>query len=125
MMHPPAPADFGSALNQSLTEIAAYTRSYHHALDIGVRPKELVSYVKGTLSAEERQKFQGLLARSPWAMNRVVALVKARRHEDWLGYRVHTIQILNHYAREHHWVDEELEGCKLLDALPDPPNPTQ
>ena len=57
-----------------------YKLTAHHALDLGLRPVEIVCYVQGDLSDLERTEFQGLLAQSPWAMSRVAALVKARRN---------------------------------------------
>lgn len=74
-----APAQFEAELSRTTAGLTAYRMTYNHALDIGVRPRELVLYVQGKLDTGARVDFQGLLTQSPWALGRVVALVKAKR----------------------------------------------
>ena len=102
-----APAQFEAVLSTTTAELTAYRLTYHHALDIGVRPRELVRYVQGKLSTPARVAFQGLLNQSPWALGRVVALVKARR--------VRTIAPI---AIMHAITDlDDTEGADLLDEV--------
>jgi len=111
-------ATFEAVLTNAIAGHTEYKRTASHALSIGVRPKDLVRYVRGNLEDHERAEVHGLIALSPWALGRVVALVKARRDETSLRYRCATIPILNHYARPPGgWIDEDLEGAKLLDLL--------
>ena len=127
---PPTMGSFKAAFDQTVANLAANKHTYEHALSLGISPRDLVSYVCRdrvenysdlTLSDPERIDLERLLVKSPWAMGRVVALVKALRTASAgsLLFRARTIPILNHYARSEEWNDEDLEGCKLLDQLPD------
>ena len=74
-----APAQFEALLFKTTAELTAYRKTSSHALDIGVRPRELVRYARGDLDEVARVDFQRLLTQSPWALGRVVAIVKAQR----------------------------------------------
>ena len=84
----PAPLDFAISVREAFVGYHTYKQTAEHALDIGVCPTDLVRYVRGVLTARERDEVQSLIARSPWAMDRVVALVKARRDPNNLGSRI-------------------------------------
>jgi hypothetical protein len=93
---------FTRVMDQALGELVRYKQTYTHAFDIGIRPKELISYAQGELEGHERRAFESLLAQSPWATSRVVAIVKARRTGP-LGLT------LPH--------NDDLSGLKLLDTV--------
>lgn len=97
---------FVRVLDQALVFARRHKQTYMHAFDIGIRAPDLMRYVSGKLEEVERREFQGLLARSPWAMARVVALVKAKRQDT--GPRV-----LFYDSNE----QSELEALKLLDQF--------
>jgi hypothetical protein len=66
-------------VDQALEEHVRYTKTYEHALDLGIQPREILAYATGAMDEGSRRQFVGTLARSPWAMSRVVAIVKAQR----------------------------------------------
>jgi hypothetical protein len=70
---------FDSLLDQAAPAIGQYKKTYDHALDLGIRPKDIVLYACGALRADERDRFQSQLLQSPWALSRVVALATAKR----------------------------------------------
>jgi len=86
--NPPRPGAFHTLVEDALLESAAIRNTASHALRNGVNPKEIVDYVNGQVSAIERSAIHEMLAREPWAMGRVVALVKARRNPASLGARI-------------------------------------
>ena len=51
-------------------------------------PSQIVDYVRGTLTGSARVEMTAVLAGAPWALGRVVALVKARRDPASLGARI-------------------------------------
>jgi hypothetical protein len=114
---PESAAAFGSVIEHLLQKAAAFKQTYHHALSLGISPRDIVRYALCVLPPKERAQFESELVQSPWAMGRVVALVKLKRVEHDLRIRQVTVPILNHYARMEEWKDEDLEGCKLLDSI--------
>lgn len=56
----------------------------YHALQMGVIPDEILSYVRGN----SPDGFESVLDHSAWAMDRVVALVKAQRRPNSLGAKL-------------------------------------
>jgi len=62
-----------------LTEATAARTAPDFALESGVDVYGLCRYAAGAVSSHERRVIEGQLARHPWAMDRVVALVKATR----------------------------------------------
>lgn len=107
---------FDTMFADAMTATASYKKTYAHALDLGIRPKDVVLYATGALRPSERERFQGQLLQSPWALSRVVAIVKTLRHPiESLQVRLRLLPILNEHTRS--WEDEDLEGCKLLDTL--------
>jgi hypothetical protein len=95
------PDAFVQVTDQALGELLRYKKTYKHAFDIGIRPKELLAYAKGELDSETRREVTSLISRSPWAMSRVVALVKS--------WREGPVQLT--------LPDDDLEGLKLLDTV--------
>lgn len=90
-----------------------YKKTYHHALTIGITPRELVLYAKGELRGPDRDAFERRLIQSPWALGRVVALVKAGNEGSYFT----RLLILKAHTRPCPWPDEDLEGCKILDLI--------
>ena len=86
----PAPTfgAFQSTVEAAAVQLTALRLTASHALRNGVIPQEIVDFARGQLSPGQRQDAQAMLARSPWAMGRVVALVKARRDGASLGARI-------------------------------------
>ena len=70
---------FERVVETALTSHVQYKQTHLHAFDVGIRAPELLRYAFGKLDENERREFTELLARSPWAMQRVVAIVKAKR----------------------------------------------
>lgn len=114
---PTNPMQFARAFDLAAETLVAARHHYEHALSLGIRPIDLVLYVKGALTPQERAEVTQQLVVSPWARLRVVALMKAKRDESSTVYQSVRTQILNHYARDKTWLDEEFEGAKLLDTL--------
>ena len=87
---PPRPGTlvFHTLLEDAFKQLATVEKTAGHALRNGVSPKEIVDYVNGQVTDYERSATQEMLAREPWAMGRVVALVKARRNPASLGARI-------------------------------------
>ncbi len=56
----------------------------YHALQMGVIPDEILSYVRGN----SPDGFESVLGHSAWAMDRVVALTKAQRRPNSLGAKI-------------------------------------
>ena len=67
---------------------AAFKKTAEHALAIGIRPTDLLRYVRRELEGYEHAEMHCSLVRSPWATDRVVALVKAARTPGSLGERL-------------------------------------
>lgn len=78
-LRPGSQVTFDNIFDLAMKASVAYKKTYAHALDLGIRPKDIVLYATGALSPNERELFQRQLLQSPWAMSRVVALVKAKR----------------------------------------------
>jgi len=109
---------FEAVLTDAIAGHTAYKRTASHALSIGVRPLDLVRYVRGDLECGERDEIQSLVSRSPWAMGRVVALVKARRATASLGSKLLATPVFNPYAwGVRNTGDLDTDGCTLLDSL--------
>jgi len=77
-------ASFNEVLDAAVKTGIDYKKTRDHALKIGVDPQEIIEYAKGNRPAGAEAMF----ARSPWAMSRVVALVKAARRPGSLGYNL-------------------------------------
>lgn len=108
---------FEATLQHTLTNLVRYRQTYEHALKLGITPRDIVRYARCELPPAQREEVEAQLVRSPWALGRVAALVKAGRDQTSTRYRAATVPILNEYAREEPWEDEAVEGCKLLDTL--------
>jgi hypothetical protein len=55
---------------------------------MGVYPDQIIDYVRAEPSGPAREEMMHTLVTVPWAMGRVVALVKARRDPTSLGSRL-------------------------------------
>ena len=86
-MNPPqrGTAAFHTLVGDALRHGAAARETAAYALDMGVFPDQIIDYVRGTSA---RQEMTTVLATVPWAMARVVALVKAGRDPASLGARI-------------------------------------
>jgi hypothetical protein len=78
-LRPGSQVTFDSLFDLAMRASVAYKKTYAHALDLGINPKDIVLYATGALSPGERDRFHGQLLQSPWALGRVVAIVKAKR----------------------------------------------
>lgn len=67
--------EFGAIVDEFIRANGIQRKTSTYALEIGIRPDELIRYAKG----ERPRGFQELLLQSPWAMERVVTLIKAIR----------------------------------------------
>ena len=76
---PKNPTTFVRLMQAAFVELGTVQQTYLHAFDVGIRARELVRYASGAMNEAERREFTGLLGRSPWAVARVVALVKRKR----------------------------------------------
>jgi len=81
---PPAPSqgstDFARAFEAVFVNYGYYKETKRYATDNGLDPQDIVRYVEGTLSPDERADVQSLISQSPWAVKQVAALVKKRRN---------------------------------------------
>lgn len=99
---PPVPTAKLDALFTKIgTTLNAHRQTYHYALEIGLRPTEILAYARGELVGEERDIVQSLISESPWALSRVVAIVKMRRTKD--------VRLVD--------PDDAESGMKFLDSL--------
>ncbi len=80
----PGTPPFGAIIEQARCTHAEQQRTAFHALQLGVNPDEILSYARGHVV----DGFETVLARSPWAMARVVALTKSRRRPESLGSKL-------------------------------------
>jgi hypothetical protein len=78
-LRPGSQVTFDSFFDLAMKANHDYKKTYAHALDLGINPKDIMLYATGALSPGERDRFQGQLLQSPWALDRVVAIVKAKR----------------------------------------------
>lgn len=76
---------FHTLIDDALRHAAAVRETPAHSLAMGVFPDQIIDYVRGELSLDAREEMTTALATVPWAMGRVVALVKARRSPTSLG----------------------------------------
>lgn len=111
-------ASFKAIYADATVGLMAYKQTAAHALTIGIRPNDLIRFVRGDLEGIARTEVQASLDRSPWALGRVVALVKARRNASSLGSRIVASDLFDPYA----WGilntgDIDTDGCTLLDLL--------
>lgn len=114
-----SPSSFPQVIEQALTTWTEARNTAHYAISTGVNPHDLIDYVRGTLSEGERADVQAMLATSPWAMGRVVALVKAKRRPESLGTK---IMLTEGKIDPAAWGipssgDHEVDLAKLLDTL--------
>jgi hypothetical protein len=80
----PKPGAAPPKIDELVREATKLRRTAAHALRCGVNPDELLSYARGN----KPHGFEAFLAQSPWAMGRVVALVKANRRPESLGAKL-------------------------------------
>jgi hypothetical protein len=109
--------EFAPSVDAAAVGLHVYKQTAHHALALGVRAADLVRYVSGDVTRDERKALQELLARSDWAMSRVVALTKARRNPNSLAARLLEGEF-NPYA----WgvmrtEDPEMDAATLLERI--------
>jgi hypothetical protein len=109
---------FSERILETFRALPAYRSTAVHALNLGLRPESLLHYVRGALDERERQDIQHLLAYSPWASARVVALVKAKRDPASLGARILSATHTNPYD----WGmkttgDWDTDLCRLLEQV--------
>jgi len=81
-------ATFHTLIEESFRKETALRKTAGHALLTGVNPEEILDYVRGQVTPANRADVDQMLARSPWALGRVVALVKAKRDPASLGARI-------------------------------------
>jgi hypothetical protein len=75
--------EFGAIVDEFIRANGIQRKTSTYALEIGIRPDELIRYARG----ERSEGFQELLLQSPWAMERVVALIRAARdHQHWVHH---------------------------------------
>jgi len=110
---------FGALLNDAAFNYAQFITTAAHALQNGVDPNQVVAYVRGEVDAPVRREVEQMLARSPWALNRVVALTKSRRRPGSLGDRLlSTYGELDPYAWGIQRTDDpEADLARLLDQV--------
>lgn len=80
---PGTPA-FDTIVAQAQIHLHEQRHSAYYALQLGVNPDEILSYVRG----DSPEGFDSVLASSPWTMGRVVALMKAMRRPNSLGSKL-------------------------------------
>lgn len=115
---PPRTGIFATLLESALVGRQSLQAQARHALDMGVRPIDIVRYVQGSLEPDERAAFQESMVHSLWALRRVSALTKAHRSPNSLGSMILASPILRPYA----WGvqrtgDPEMDAATLLDAV--------
>lgn len=82
----PGAASWNQIVDQAVEERFRRARSAEAALASGeLVVGELCSFAAGCLTAEARRNTQAFLARNPWALGRVTALVRAARSESEHG----------------------------------------
>lgn len=96
---------FDSLFGLAMRAHASYKQTYEHALDLGIRPRDLTAYAFGQMPPDERERFHSLVCQSPWALGRVVALVKADR------------VALGKIAYDFVGAADDSAGCEILDRL--------
>lgn len=84
----PGTVGFHKLIEAATLELGDFRKTSGHALGIGVLPDQIIDYVRGQLDNGQQREVERLLARSPWALGRVTALVKARRDPGSLGARI-------------------------------------
>jgi len=94
----PGPALFSHFVDQAFVVRGELSRTAAYALQTGVNPRDLIHYVQGVCTDPERREVEHLLAQSPWALSRVVALVKAKRNPASLGAQVLKADSTNPYG---------------------------
>jgi len=73
-------ATFETTIADAFVGLTTYRQSYLHAFDMGIRAPDILRYAFGKMPDEERSAFVASLSQSPWALGRVVAIVKAKRN---------------------------------------------
>lgn len=82
----PGAASWNQIVDQAVEERFRRARSAEAALASGeLVVGELCGFAAGCLTAETRRNTQAFLARNPWALGRVTALVRAARSESEQG----------------------------------------
>ena len=89
---------FSELILEAFRDLPALRSTADYALKLGVVPESLLRYVRGGLEEYERQDVEHMLAQSPWAMGRVVALVKAKRDPASLGAKILSATHTDPYA---------------------------
>lgn len=107
---PPTPqigaAQFVELLDQALVTHVRYKQTFMHAYDIGIRAPDLFRYAFGQLDEVQTREYTDLVARSPWALKTVVAIVKAKRNSTPPRFLVYDSS-----------GQDALEALKLLDQF--------
>lgn len=80
----PGTPRFDTIVAHSQLHLRVQRHTAYHALQMGVNPDEILSYARGQVVIG----FDELLAKSPWAMTKVVALVKSKRQPASLGSKL-------------------------------------
>lgn len=80
----PGTPPFDTIVAQSGHVLYEQRRTAFHALQMGVDPEDILSYVRG----HRPDEFDAVLTHSPWALNKVAALVMAQRRPGSLGARI-------------------------------------
>ena len=115
---PPATGpDFAARLNVAAVGYSIFKQTQFHALGIGVRPADLVRYVAGNLVVGEQGEIEALLVQAPWAMERVVALVKARRDPTSLGAQILAGEFNPYAYGVQRTEDPEMDAATLLNLI--------
>jgi hypothetical protein len=76
--------NFESLIDTAFKASIQYKKTFEHALDNGITPREIVDYAFGRLSPPARDAFHRRLLQSSWALSRVVALVKEHQRDPAL-----------------------------------------
>jgi hypothetical protein len=91
-MRPPAPmppksprVGFAELIDQAIQARPAHQNTAEHALSVGVDPQMLVDYARGDRTPAVKSAGKVMVLDSPWAMRRVVALIRASRNPDTLA----------------------------------------
>lgn len=109
---------FHRLIEEAQVDLARARKTATHALQIGVSPVELIDLARGKLTDPDRRELLSLLARSPWALSRVVALVRSARNPRSLGARILAASNTDPYA----WGmkdtgDYDMDLCRLLEQI--------
>ena len=77
-------ARFASVVDKVFIDLDRHRSTAEHALQIGVDPQKLIRVARGQCCVFT----EDLIEQSPWALGRIIALVKAKRRFGSLGARI-------------------------------------